>query len=69
MHGKVVDELSRPQAPSSAATAQIDYFCRVLDGERPNTAGPEQHLGHMAFIASCYESKAAGRYIDPKEML
>ncbi|MFJ9774424.1 Gfo/Idh/MocA family protein [Kitasatospora sp. NPDC101157] len=69
VHGKVVDELSRPQAPANAATAQIDYFCRVLDGERPNTAGPEQHLGHMAFIASCYESKAAGRYIDPKEML
>ncbi|MFI2608834.1 Gfo/Idh/MocA family protein [Kitasatospora sp. NPDC018619] len=67
--GTVVEELARPHAPASAATAQIDYFCRVLDGERPNTSGPEQHLAHAAFIASCYESKAAGRYIDPKEML
>ncbi|MFI9272618.1 Gfo/Idh/MocA family protein [Kitasatospora sp. NPDC052896] len=67
--GAVVEELTRPHAPASAATAQIDYFCRVLDGERPNVSGPEQHLAHAAFIASCYESKAAGRYIDPKEML
>ncbi|MEU7635021.1 Gfo/Idh/MocA family oxidoreductase [Streptomyces sp. NPDC039016] len=67
--GTVVEELARPYAPASAATVQIDYFCRVLDGERPNTSGPEQHLAHAAFIASCYESKTAGRYIDPKEML
>ncbi|MER8105053.1 Gfo/Idh/MocA family oxidoreductase [Kitasatospora sp. NPDC094016] len=69
LDGSVVEELTRPQAPASAATAQIDYFCRVLDGERPNTSGPEQHLAHAAFIASCYRSKTAGRYIDPKEML
>ncbi|MFD8781631.1 Gfo/Idh/MocA family protein [Kitasatospora sp. NPDC059599] len=69
LNGTVVEELARPHAPASASTAQIDYFCRVLDGERPNTSGPEQHLAHAAFIASCYESKAAGRYIDPKEML
>ncbi|AUY50259.1 Gfo/Idh/MocA family oxidoreductase [Streptomyces sp. CB01881] len=69
LHGSVVEELTRPQAPSSAATAQIDYFCRVLDGERPNTSGPDQHLAHAAFVASCYESKKARRYIDPKEML
>ncbi|MFD4272981.1 Gfo/Idh/MocA family oxidoreductase [Streptomyces cyaneofuscatus] len=68
LDGTVVEELTRPCAPS-VATAQIDYFCRVLDGERPNVSGPEQHLAHAAFIASCYESKAAGRYIDPKEML
>ncbi|MEU1424869.1 Gfo/Idh/MocA family oxidoreductase [Kitasatospora sp. NPDC005751] len=67
--GAVVEELTRPHAPASASAAQIDYFCRVLDGERPNTSGPDQHLAHAAFIASCYQSKAAGRYIDPKEML
>ncbi|MFJ3218960.1 Gfo/Idh/MocA family protein [Kitasatospora sp. NPDC086801] len=69
LHGAVVEELTRPHAPASASAAQIDYFCRVLDGERPNTSGPDQHLAHAAFIASCYQSKAAGRYIDPKEML
>ncbi|MGG2465174.1 Gfo/Idh/MocA family protein [Streptomyces sp. RGM 3693] len=67
--GTVVEELTRPLAPASTATAQIDYFCRVLDGECPNASGPQQHLAHAAFIASCYESKAAGRYIDPKGML
>ncbi|MGW2249722.1 Gfo/Idh/MocA family protein [Kitasatospora sp. NPDC001660] len=69
LDGTVVEELARPHAPASVATAQIDYFCRVLDGKRPNTSGPDQHLAHAAFIASCYESKTAGRYIDPKEML
>ncbi|WEH33417.1 Gfo/Idh/MocA family oxidoreductase [Streptomyces sp. AM 4-1-1] len=69
LDGSVVEELTRPQAPASAATAQIDHFCRVLDGERPNTSGPQQHLAHAAFIASCYRSKTAGRYINPKEML
>lgn len=68
LDGRVVEELTRPYAPS-VATAQIDYFCRVLDGERTNVSGPEQHLAHAAFIASCYASRTAGRYIDPKEML
>ncbi len=67
--GAVVEELTGPHAPASAASAQIDYFCRVLDGERPNASGPDQHLAHAAFIASCYQSKATGRYVDPKEML
>ncbi|MEV7117498.1 Gfo/Idh/MocA family protein [Kitasatospora griseola] len=69
LDGTVAEELSRPHAPASAATAQIDHFCRVLDGERPNASGPDQHLAHAAFIASCYRSKAAGRYVNPKEML
>ncbi|WP_030058634.1 MULTISPECIES: Gfo/Idh/MocA family protein [Streptomyces] len=69
LDGTVVEELTRPHAPASAATTQIDYFCRVLDGERPNTSGPEQHLAHAAFITSCYESKSARSYIDPKGML
>ncbi|MFJ9080683.1 Gfo/Idh/MocA family protein [Streptomyces sp. NPDC102278] len=68
LDGTVVEALTRPHA-SSVATAQIDYFCRVLARERPNVSGPEQHLAHAAFIASCYESKRAGRYINPKEML
>jgi predicted dehydrogenase len=68
LDGTVVEELTRPHAPS-VATAQIDYFCRVLDRERPNACGPDQHLAHAAFVASCYESKQAGRYINPKEML
>ncbi|AXG77068.1 Gfo/Idh/MocA family protein [Streptomyces paludis] len=68
LDGTVVEELSRPQAPVSASAAQIDHFCRVLDGRRPNISGPDAHLAHAAFVASCYESKKAGRYIDPKEM-
>ena len=38
--GEVVESLSREQAWPSAAACQIDYFCRVIDGARPNTSGP-----------------------------
>ncbi|MFE2291315.1 Gfo/Idh/MocA family protein [Streptomyces sp. NPDC059452] len=69
LDGSVVEELTRSQAPVSAAAAQIDHFCRVLDGERTNASGPAQHLAHAAFVAACYESKKAGCYIDPKELL
>ncbi|MER5639213.1 Gfo/Idh/MocA family oxidoreductase [Kitasatospora sp. NPDC002227] len=69
LDGSVLEELTRPHAPATAATALIDHFCRVLDGERTNLSGPDQHLSHAAFIASCYESKAAGRYVTPKELL
>ncbi|MFJ1758588.1 Gfo/Idh/MocA family protein [Kitasatospora sp. NPDC088134] len=68
-YGTTVEELARPQAPASAATAQIDHFCRVLDGERANTSRPLDHTDHAAFVAACYESKNASRYVNPKEML
>ncbi|WP_326829617.1 Gfo/Idh/MocA family oxidoreductase [Streptosporangium sp. NBC_01810] len=67
--GDVIESLSREQAWPSAATCQIDYFCRVIEGLRPNTSGPKENLAHMSFIAACYESAKTHVYINPKEML
>lgn len=67
--GEVVESLAREQAWPAAATCQIDHFCRVLDGTRPNLSGPTENLAHMAFIAACYASARTGSYVAPKEML
>ncbi len=54
--GEVIESLSREQAWPSAAACQVDYFCQVIGGMRPNASGPDENLAHMSFIAACYES-------------
>jgi predicted dehydrogenase len=66
--GQVVESLSREQSWPSAATCQIDHFCRVIADLRPNTSGPQQNLAHMSFIAACYESARQRTYISPREL-
>jgi predicted dehydrogenase len=66
--GEVMESLAREQSWPSAATCQIDHFCRVIAGLRPNTSGPEQNLAHMCFIAACYESARQRTYISPREL-
>jgi predicted dehydrogenase len=68
-NGGVIESLAREQSWPSAAACQIDHFCRVIEGLRPNASGPTEHLSHMAFIAACYESARRHTYIDPKELL
>lgn len=67
--GEVIESLSREQAWPSAAACQIDYFRRVIDGQRPNVSGPKENLAHMSFIAACYESARSHAHINPKELL
>lgn len=67
--GKVIESLSREQAWPSAAACQIDYFRRVIDGQRPNVSGPTENLAHMGFIAACYESARSHTYVNPKELM
>jgi predicted dehydrogenase len=67
--GQVADSLSRKQAWPSAATAQVDHFCRVLAGQRVNTSSPEAHLAHAAVIHACYASAQAGAFINPKDLI
>jgi hypothetical protein len=67
--GDVIESLSRDQAWPSAAAGQIDYFCRVIAGIRPNISGPQENLSHMSFIAASYESARTHTYVNPKELL
>jgi predicted dehydrogenase len=67
--GQVIESLSRDQAWPSAAAGQVDYFCRVIEGMRPNVSGPNENLAHMSFVTACYESAHAHTFINPKELL
>ncbi|NLT53479.1 MAG: Gfo/Idh/MocA family oxidoreductase [Actinomycetales bacterium] len=66
--GEVIESLSRDQSWPSAATSQIDHFCRVIEGLRPNLSGPQQNLSHLRFIAACYSSAASGMPVNPEEL-
>jgi predicted dehydrogenase len=67
--GEVVESLAREQAWPSAAASQVNYFCRVIEGLRPNVSGPRENLSHLSFIAGCYESARTRSYVNPKELL
>lgn len=67
--GEIIESLVRENAWPVAATNQIDYFCRVIKGERENMGSPEYHLQHVSFIDACYKSKQEGRYVSPKDLL
>lgn len=66
--GEVVESLSREHSWPVAAANQIDYFCRVIRGERVNLGSAAAHLDHMRLIAACYESQRTGGFIDPAEV-
>lgn len=67
--GEIVESLSREQAWPSAAACQVDHFCKVIGGLRPNASGPGEHLAHMSFIAAAYESARTHAYVSPRELL
>lgn len=67
--GEVIESLSREQAWPSAAACQVDHFCKIIGGLRPNASGPGEHLAHMSFIGAAYESARTHAYVSPKELL
>ncbi|MHA4820160.1 Gfo/Idh/MocA family protein [Streptomyces aculeolatus] len=67
--GQQIESLTRQPAWPAAAAAQIDAFCRVLDGTRTNPSPPETHRAHAAFLAAAYDSATTARPSDPKEYL
>ena len=68
-NGDVVESLAREQSWPAAAVSQVDYFCRVIEGLRPNISGPRENLAHLAFIQSCYQSARTHTAVNPKELL
>jgi predicted dehydrogenase len=68
-NGEVVESLVREQAWPAAAVSQVDYFCRVIEGLRPNISGPRENLAHLSFIQSCYQSARTHTAVNPKELL
>lgn len=67
--GEVAEHLKREHSWPAAASTQIDYFCRVIKGERENIGSPGLHLQHVAFIEACYLSAQGGCFVNPSTLL
>jgi len=67
--GEVQESLTRKNGWPSAATDQIEYFIKVIKGERKNITSPEYNLNHLAFIEACYKAKFSGKYINPHKLI
>ncbi|MFF8373474.1 Gfo/Idh/MocA family protein [Streptomyces lydicus] len=67
--GTVAEHLTREGSWDAAAAAQVDYFCRVLAGERRNIGDATYHRQHAAVIDACYESVSTGSFVDPRKAL
>lgn len=67
--GELQESLERKHSWPSAAQDQIEYFCKVIRGEKQNISSPEFHFNHLAFIEAAYKSKGDHRYVNPKELL
>ena len=66
-NGELCESLKRENSWPSAAQDQLDYFIKVIRGEKENINSPESHLCHLAFIEAAYKSKILNKYINPKE--
>ena len=67
--GVVQESLQREQGWPSAAYDQIEYFIKVIRGQKSNINGPEAHFKHLAVIEAVYLSQKKGCYIDPHKIL
>ncbi len=67
--GELQESLKREHSWPSAAQDQIEYFVKVIKGEKENISNPEFHFNHLAFIEAAYKSAKLHQYINPKEFL
>lgn len=67
--GDILESLKRENRWPSAAQDQIEYFLRVIRGERDNENNPAFHFNHLSFIEAAYKSKEQGTYVNPKKFL
>lgn len=68
-NGELQESLKRDHHWPSAAQDQLEYFVKVIRGEKENIGSPEFHFNHLAFVEAAYESKRKSQYIDPKILL
>lgn len=69
VNGEVQETLRREHNWPSASQDQIEYFVKVIRGEKENIGGPKFHFNHLAFIEAAYKSKEVNKYVDPRDFL
>ncbi len=68
-NGETQEVLSREHHWPSAAQDQLEYFVKVIRGEKENISGPDFHFNHLAFIEAAYSSKKSGQFVSPQSLL
>lgn len=63
--GTVIESLLREYKWPSAAQDQIDFFAKIVRGEKDNISGPDTHFNHMAFIEASYQSINSKKFVNP----
>ena len=67
--GVLQESLSRENSWPSASQDQLEYFIKVLRGEKENIGNAEYHFNHLAFVESAYKSLISKSFISPKSLL
>ncbi len=67
--GRLIESLYREVSWPTASINQVDYFSKVISGEKENISSSYYHLQHMSFVKACYDSYKYGKNIDPHQYL
>lgn len=67
-NGEIQEALLREHHWPSAAQDQLEYFVKVIRGEKENISGPDFHFNHLAFIEAAYRSKQESKFISPQTL-
>ena len=67
--GEMQESLLREHHWPSAAQDQLEYFIKVIRGEKESIGSADFHLNHLAFVEAAYRSKKEGRFINPQAVL
>lgn len=68
-NGQVCESLIRENKWPSAARDQLEYFVKVVHGEKENIGSPDFHFNHLAFIEAAYKSAESQKDINPSSLL
>jgi len=67
--GVLQESLSRENSWPSASQDQLEYFVKVIRGEKDNIGNPEFHFNHLALIEAAYKSLEDKKFISPESLL
>lgn len=67
--GNLCESLQRKDSWPSAPQDQINYFVKVIKGEKTNMSSPQFHFNNLAFIEAAYKSVEIKGYVDPRKFL
>jgi len=68
-NGELQECLKREHSWPSAAQDQLEYFVKVIKGQKENISNPEFHFNHLSFIEAAYRSRETQKYENTNRLL